>query len=825
MKRGVSPVILTGLIIILSLTSITILWSAVKPILDTTREDVSGSSCLTLVVTPVSCFANETLSIVMVERAAGEGVFSRLRFVFDIGNGLVRTYDQEVFQFDQLERQRFGFPLTIVSLPNSVDIAPVLSDGTVCSVTHVPITCSSGDPLLDSFQCNDGEDNDYDGAIDWPADPGCLDQFDDDEFNEPGGLPACRDGIDNGDGDNWIDDQDPGCLYPNGTYNPEDTSEVFAGTTECSDEQDNGDLDTLVDGFDSDCTSWQNVSEGYGGDRCGEPGTDEYYFLSDDDLNISLFMKGTSPSFSAFHIDSQTVLRANFSNENFFVDNSGGFLDINYTITKVCGGIDIEYVVANPTLSAQILPTLRIDGLKIDESVPAYYLNTKDSGTLELLDPSEPRPLDSFYPDLYSPVIVMQDQRVSSGSSLLYDYLDLKHTTDVTLVRVTTGLQAGTWRQMYPLASDTANRIPPGATHDYRVSLRFSEPRYYMTTLKPYKDFFQSTYGSYSDSRHADLRPIFRVNLANRGDAFTSENPRGYNTNNGIHDQGWSPFVDSTLSSMLSTDMQRVNIWLPSGRYNSTSCCNFPPQFMDWLPHLEDSASELERFAHNGISLGYWWGRSSEVPLDGSGNVLGPGVWGPRNLMATNFSNQTHRDFMIRQLDLSLERGAHTVGLDHFIDSPAWQRYQWAQDMKNYARVNFDREVLYIHEGSGPDFMHSVIGNWYFPCRWDKMYPVGPDELAAYLGNRESEVWLSLRANPDVSPSSLCHPDNFIEPTPAQLQAVIDWGYTPIILYATDMSSLEYRRVSCFDGLDNDNDDLIDYPYDSDCPSSSADTE
>ena len=56
-------------------------------------------------------------------------------------------------------------------------------------------------------QCGDGVDNDGDGKIDFPADPGCSSATDDNETDPP----ACSDGIDN-DGDGKIDfPADPGC--------------------------------------------------------------------------------------------------------------------------------------------------------------------------------------------------------------------------------------------------------------------------------------------------------------------------------------------------------------------------------------------------------------------------------------------------------------------------------------------------------------------------------------------------------------------------------------------------------------------------------------
>ncbi len=64
-------------------------------------------------------------------------------------------------------------------------------------------------------QCSDGVDNDGDGKIDFPADPGCDSRQDDDERNF-----QCSDRVDN-DGDGKIDfPNDPGCS------SPQDDSEV-----------------------------------------------------------------------------------------------------------------------------------------------------------------------------------------------------------------------------------------------------------------------------------------------------------------------------------------------------------------------------------------------------------------------------------------------------------------------------------------------------------------------------------------------------------------------------------------------------------------------
>jgi hypothetical protein len=59
-------------------------------------------------------------------------------------------------------------------------------------------------------QCSDGIDNDGDGSIDFPDDPGCVSANDDTEDSAP--SPQCSDGRDN-DSDGKIDfPQDPGCI-------------------------------------------------------------------------------------------------------------------------------------------------------------------------------------------------------------------------------------------------------------------------------------------------------------------------------------------------------------------------------------------------------------------------------------------------------------------------------------------------------------------------------------------------------------------------------------------------------------------------------------
>ena len=97
--------------------------------------------------------------------------------------------------------------------------------------------------------CSDGIDNDGDGKIDFPNDPGCSSAIDTDETD----VPQCSDGIDN-DGDGLLDfPNDPGCSsYLDATE---------GGNPACSDGVDN-DGDGKVD-FPSDpgCSSASDTNE------------------------------------------------------------------------------------------------------------------------------------------------------------------------------------------------------------------------------------------------------------------------------------------------------------------------------------------------------------------------------------------------------------------------------------------------------------------------------------------------------------------------------------------------------------------------------------
>lgn len=214
-KRGLSAVVITMLIIILSLTSIGIIWTALNPSLQGAGKQAQQTDCLQISVHPTLCRTEGTLVNVQVERDSGQATLSELRFILTKENGQTEVVNVEAYNLDEHERRTFPLEYSGDSLLTSVDIAPLLGN-VVCSPTGAPLDCSedSGGEQVFVTECTDGEDNDGDGWKDFGGnfeDPGCENEQDNDESLQ--GSTLCSDEIDN-DGDGFIDWYDGLCSDP-----------------------------------------------------------------------------------------------------------------------------------------------------------------------------------------------------------------------------------------------------------------------------------------------------------------------------------------------------------------------------------------------------------------------------------------------------------------------------------------------------------------------------------------------------------------------------------------------------------------------------------
>ena len=141
-------------------------------------------------------------------------------------------------------------------------------DNTDCTS---PDTCVSNVCTSLSTECSDGADNDGDGQIDYPNDPGCLSSTDNSEY----GSAECDDGIDNdgdGDTDYRVSGGDQGCL-----------SLTDSDETNCGDGQCEG--GEVCDVCVLDCGECGSTITVEFGDHLGSdhPGTVEDTFLNQDE--------------------------------------------------------------------------------------------------------------------------------------------------------------------------------------------------------------------------------------------------------------------------------------------------------------------------------------------------------------------------------------------------------------------------------------------------------------------------------------------------------------------------------------------------------------
>jgi hypothetical protein len=114
------------------------------------------------------------------------------------------TYSIVVAGYDSSEEGGYAIHVSgDIARGARCDGALALSGAILCSSSD---TCVSG--VCTPNACADGVDNDGDGLVDFPSEPGCLGVADDDEADDCAGpgpnCPECSDGVDN-DGDGDID--------------------------------------------------------------------------------------------------------------------------------------------------------------------------------------------------------------------------------------------------------------------------------------------------------------------------------------------------------------------------------------------------------------------------------------------------------------------------------------------------------------------------------------------------------------------------------------------------------------------------------------------
>ena len=244
-------------------------------------------------------------------------------------------------------------------------------------------------------QCSDGIDNDQDGVIDFPNDPGCDDANDDDETDaQP--TAQCSDGIDN-DQDGVIDfPNDPGCDDANDNDETNPSSGLAGPDNEFSyaiffaGGDVDGDVDRIKYRVDDPATN--------------EPGPE--WDIGATDFTIEFWVYPTDPSPPSVDCAGYSWIEGNVIYDRDIWSSGGesghGFshttdgitfgIDINNSATAVCGGGDLygswHHVALQRTFSTGLLE-LFVDGVLVDSafmspgedvSYPDGYVSANNCG-------------------------------------------------------------------------------------------------------------------------------------------------------------------------------------------------------------------------------------------------------------------------------------------------------------------------------------------------------------------------------------------------------------------------------------------------------------
>ncbi len=209
--------------------------------------------------------------------------------------------------------------------PNTTYYFRALAKNSAGTTYGTPILPFKTLPITTTYACSDSLDNDSDGLIDYPNDPGCSSGTDDSEINTI--VYQCADGLDN-DNDGLIDyPSDPGCSSTT------DNSEINSSNTyQCSDGIDN-DNDGLID-YPSDpgCSSTTDNSETNSVSQC----TINYFYTSSSSVDsgdsVTLYWGTTDCNYASidhgignvFPVSSGNYQTYNLYNDTTFTLSASG---------------------------------------------------------------------------------------------------------------------------------------------------------------------------------------------------------------------------------------------------------------------------------------------------------------------------------------------------------------------------------------------------------------------------------------------------------------------------------------------------------------------
>jgi hypothetical protein len=357
----------------------------------------------------------------------------------------------------------------------------------------------------------------------------------------------------------------------------------------------------------------------------------------------------------------------------------------NISVTNQPGGFDLVVTYTNVGSTPAPLGQINIGGIRFGQAIQYYdfshdcKIRTFDHGGQTRSFTQKEYPYDS-----YSPATVISEGEYTIGMSLNYPLAEYNHRIDMMVQSpVRTPSDNGrNWMVSFRLWGE----IPAGQTRTYTIPVRVAKGnQHWLETLKPYREYFNSLYGSVQYTR--DPHPVRGFHISYL-EFLSSSSQRGfYNSNMDPSVHGYGPWANYIRTNAIANGFERVMIWAPTGIYYTNRDDNYPCLFMtgaDNIPIMRNSQNLFRSIADAGLEMGFWWGFAQFVS---------PGGWDSGHTMI-DVDNPAHLALAWREMDRAVSLGATSIGLDAFLlmqPAPALRYLRMLRE--RYPQVKFTSEV------------------------------------------------------------------------------------------------------------------------------------
>lgn len=148
-KKGVSEVVANVLIVLLVIVGVAVIWSVVKPTIDSSAEQIQAD-CFTMSVEATSCVLDPdsggSLWDIIVIRNSGAGAFSEIDLLFEdslgetqlVPSGITTLTELSTQTADDIDPDLNGNGFTPVKVSAILKV-----NDNICPVSAQPVTCTT----------------------------------------------------------------------------------------------------------------------------------------------------------------------------------------------------------------------------------------------------------------------------------------------------------------------------------------------------------------------------------------------------------------------------------------------------------------------------------------------------------------------------------------------------------------------------------------------------------------------------------------------------------------------------------------------------------